>query len=136
MPEAPQKPVVDIAARTPYPPDAFAFVREGLHMAATQVHGPEPEMANPALAGKRHVSGQQLCDAMRDLAIQRWGLMARTVLNSWHIHSSLDFGKIVYAMIDNQLMQKTDRDSLEDFRDTFDFNQAFSPESCLRVTLG
>ncbi len=136
MPEAPRKSVIDVAARTPYPPDAFAFVREGLHMAATQAHGPEPEMANPALAGKRHVSGQQLCEAMQDLAIRRWGMMAKTVLNSWHIRYTLDFGKIVYAMIDSQLMQKTDGDSLEDFRDVFDFNQAFAPENCLRIKLG
>ncbi len=135
MAETPLKSVVDVAARTPYPPDAFALVREGLHLAATQVHGPEAELVNPALAGKRHVSGAQLCEALRDLAIRRWGLMARTVLSSWHIHGTLDFGKIVYAMIDNQLMQKTNRDSLEDFRDTFDFDQAFSPENCLHVKL-
>lgn len=135
MAEAPLKSVVDVAARTPYPPDAFAFVREGLHLAATRVHGSEPEMVNPALAGKRHVSGKELCEALRDLAIQRWGLMAATVLDSWHIHGTLDFGKIVYAMIDNQLMQKTDGDSLEDFRDAFDFAQAFSPENCLRLDL-
>ncbi len=135
MPEEPKESVVDVAARTQYPPDAFAFVREGLHLAAKRAHGPEPEMVNPALAGKRHVSGPQLCEALRDLAIQRWGLMARTVLDSWHIHGTLDFGKIVYAMIDNHLMQKTDRDSLEDFRDVFDFDQAFSPENCLRVKL-
>ena len=133
MAEAPPKFVVDVAARTPYPPEAFAFVREGLHLAATQVHGPEAELMNPALAGKRHVSGQQLCEGLRDLAIRRWGLMAKTVMQNWHIRSTLDFGKIVYAMIDNQLMQKTDQDSLEDFRDTFDFAQAFSPENCLRV---
>ena len=131
MAKAPLKSVLDLCAQTPYPPEAFAFVREGLHLAATQAHGPEAELTNPALAGKRHVSGQQLCEALRNLAIRRWGLMAKTVMHNWHIHSTLDFGKIVYAMIDNQLMQKTDRDSLEDFRDTFDFNQAFSPENCL-----
>ncbi len=135
MAEAPLKSVVDVAARTPYPPDAFAFVREGLHLAAKLAHGPEPEMVNPALAAKRHVSGPQLCEALRDLAIRRWGLMANTVLGSWHIHSTLDFGKIVYAMIDDQLMQTTNGDSLEDFREVFGFAQAFSPESCLRVKL-
>ena len=135
MAEAPLKSVVDVAARTPYPPEAFGFVREGLHLAATQLHGPEPELANLALAGKRHVSGRELCEALRDLAIRRWGLLAGTVLHSWHIHGSLDFGKIVYAMIDNQLMQKNDGDSLEDFRDVYDFDQAFSSENCLRVRL-
>ncbi len=135
MAETPLKSVVDIAARTPYPPGAFAFVREGLHLSAKRVHGPEPELMNPAMAGKRHVSGEELCEALRELAVQRWGLMAKTVLSSWHIHSTLDFGKIVYTMIDNQLMQRTQGDSLEDFRDVFDFTQAFSPENCLRFRL-
>ena len=135
MSEAPLKSVVEVAARTPYPPESFAFVREGLYLAAKREYGPEPEMVNPAMASKRHVSGAQLSETLRDLAIQRWGLMADTVLSRWHIHRSLDFGKIVYAMIDNQLMQKNDGDSLEDFRDVYDFDQAFSSENCLRVRL-
>ena len=135
MAEGPLKSVVEVASRAGYPPDAFGFVREGLHLAATQVHGEEPEMMNPALAGKRHVSGAELCEALRELAIRRWGLMAKTVLSSWHVRSTLDFGKIVYAMIENQMMQKTDDDSLEDFRDIFDFAEAFSPQNCLRVKL-
>lgn len=135
MSEAPLNSVVVVAARTPYPPEAFAFVREGLYLAAKREYGPEPEMVNPALAGQRHVSGQQLCEALHDLAIRRWGLMAKTVLGNWHIRCTLDFGKIVYAMIDSRLMQKTDGDSLEDFRDVFDFDQAFAPENCLHVKL-
>ena len=135
MEDKPAKPVTEIAAATPYPPEAFAFVREGLRLAAEQAHGPESQMTNPALAGKRHVSGEQLCQALRDLAIQRWGLMSKTVLTNWKITGTLDFGKIVYALIDHELMQKTEDDSLEDFRDVFDFQQAFSPANCLKMKL-
>ena len=135
MEDKPVKSVIDIAAQTPYPPEAFAFVREALHLAAVDAHGPEPEMANPALLGKRHVTGQQLCEALRDLAIRRWGLLTKTVLSNWNIHATLDFGKIVYTLIDHELMQKTEGDSLEDFRDVFDFVQAFRPENCLRLNL-
>ena len=135
MKDAPAKSIVEIAAATAYPPEAFVFIREGLHAAAVDVHGPEPEMANPALVGKRHVSGQQLCHGLRDVAIRRWGLMAKTVLNSWNVRETLDFGRIVYAMIENELMQKTEGDSLDDFRDVFDFDQAFSPQNCLRLNL-
>ena len=135
MQDPPVKSIDQVAAATPYPPEAFAFVREALHLAADQAHGPEPGMINPALAGKRHVTGQELCLAMRDLAVKRWGMMAQTVLADWHIHSTLDFGKIVYAMIENEMMQRTDDDSLEDFRDVFNFNQAFTPEKSLRIKL-
>lgn len=135
MEEPPVKSITQVAAGTPYPPEAFAFVHEALHLAGERVHGPEPGMINPALAGKRHVTGQELCLAMRDLAIKRWGMLARTVLTEWQINSTLDFGKIVYAMIENEMMQKTDDDSLEDFRDVFDFQQAFSPANCLKMKL-
>ena len=136
MAESPLKSVVDVAARTPYPPESFAFVREGLYLAAKREYGPEPEMVNPALAGKRHVSGEQLCGALHDLAIRRWGMLAKTVLGSWHIRCTFDFGKIVYAMINNQLMQRNEGDSQEDFRDVYNFDQAFSTENCLHVRLG
>ena len=49
--------------------------------------------------------------------------------------NTLDFGKIVYTLIDNELMQKNEGDSLDDFRDVFDFAQAFTPEKCLRPKL-
>ena len=135
MKDAPVKSIVEIAAQTPYPPEAFVFIREGLRAAAVHTHGPEPEMANPALVGKRHVSGQQLCEGLREVAIRRWGLFTKTVLASWNIRATLDFGQIVYALIDNDMMQKTEGDSLEDFRDAFDFEQAFNPQNCLRLNL-
>ena len=135
MKGTPLKSVIEIAFGTPYPPQAFAFVREGLHLAAVHVHGPEPEMVNPAMLGKRHVTGRQLCEGLRELAIRRWGLLAKLVLSHWNIHSTLDFGKIVYTLIGNEFMQKTEGDSLEDFRDVFDFAQAFTPENCLRPNL-
>ncbi len=32
---------------------------------------------------------------------------------------------MVYLLIDHDFMKKTDEDSLEDFRDVFDFDKAF-----------
>ena len=135
MEDPPVKSIAQVAAGTAYPLEAFAFVHEALHLAAERAHGPEPGIMNPALAGKRHVTGRELCLGMQDLAIKHWGMLAKTVLTSWHIHNTLDFGRIVYAMIENGLMQRTEDDSLEDFRDVFDFDQAFSSENCLRIKL-
>ena len=59
-------------------------------------------------------------------ALAKWGLMARTVLARWNISKTLDFGRIVFAMVDNGVMQKTDEDTLDDFRDVFDFKSAFN----------
>lgn len=105
-----------------YPLDAFAFLQDGLSAAVKRVHGGEDRAEEP---GQRHVSGAQLCEALRDLAIERWGLLAPTVLHRWRIRCTLDFGRMVYFLIQHGYMLKTDEDSLEDFRDVYDFEAAF-----------
>ncbi|NLF30563.1 MAG: hypothetical protein GX591_06715 [Planctomycetes bacterium] len=103
-----------------YPLDAFEFLHEGLELAARTRYGEKPA----AEGGHRHVSGEQLCQSLRKHALRRWGPLARTVLAHWGIHSTMDFGEMVYLLVDNGFMQKTDEDSIEDFRDVFDFKQA------------
>ncbi|MCZ6766522.1 MAG: hypothetical protein O7D32_06285 [bacterium] len=73
----------------------------------------------------RHVSGQELCWGLRDLAIKRWGLLARTVLTKWKVRHTEDFGKIVFALIEQGQLRKQLGDTLDDFKDVFDFNEAF-----------
>lgn len=73
----------------------------------------------------RHVSGQDLCRGLRDLALKKWGLMASAVLRRWNITATIDFGRIVFALVDSDFMQKEPQDSLEDFRNVFDFQSAF-----------
>jgi uncharacterized repeat protein (TIGR04138 family) len=67
------------------------------------------------------VTGQQLCHALRDYALTRWGMMARAVLRRWGINQTLDFGRIVFTMVKAGLLRTTEGDTLEDFRDVFDF---------------
>ncbi len=105
-----------------YPLEAYAFLHEGLARAVRQCHGDEAAANRP-----RHVSGQQLCWSLRDEAVERWGMLARMVLGRWRIRATLDFGQMVYLLVNNNLMQKTDDDSLEDFRDVYTFDDAFSP---------
>jgi uncharacterized repeat protein (TIGR04138 family) len=111
-----------LAARTgPYPPEAFQFVREGLNRTSELVHGP-----GGAGDADRHVSGQQLCVGLREYAIERYGMLALTVLTGWNVRRTDDFGRIVFAMIDAGLFSKSHRDSLDDFRGVFDFHESFS----------
>ncbi len=108
----------------PYAPEAFEFIRQGLGHTVRMVHG-EGALSDPAPDESRHVSGQQLCLGLRDFAICQYGMLARTVLNRWGVRRTDDFGRIVFAMIDLQLMRKTDQDSMEDFRAVYDFGEAF-----------
>ena len=107
-----------------FPPEAFQFVREGLGHTSKMVHG-EGDSGKEPTEDSRHVSGQQLCLGLRDYAIKRYGLMARSVLHRWNVKRTDDFGRIVFAMIDEGLMRKTPEDSLDDFANVFDFDEAF-----------
>jgi uncharacterized repeat protein (TIGR04138 family) len=111
----------------PYPVEAFAFVREGLSFTVERVH------QQPGALEKldHHVSGQQLCFGLRDLAIEKFGLLAPLVLSHWKISRTDDFGRIVFAMIDAGLMSRTDEDTADDFRAVYDFDEAFSRNELL-----
>jgi uncharacterized repeat protein (TIGR04138 family) len=74
---------------------------------------------------ERHLTGQQLCEAIRVYALEQYGYMARVVLNSWGIRSTGDFGEIVYNLIRIGRMKKSPEDRREDFDDVFDFDLAF-----------
>lgn len=103
-----------------YPPEAFDFVQQGLTYTVNRVHG---DVSDPEQS--RHVSGPQLCEGLRDYALSQWGFMATTVLRRWNIRTTFDFGRIVFALVNNGFMQKTDDDSVEDFRDVYRFDEAF-----------
>ena len=110
-----------------YPIDAFEFLQQGLSYTVQRIHGDDAAAA-PARRGKpvsRHVSGQDLCHGLREFALAQWGLLARSVLRRWNITSTLDFGRMVFALIDARQMQKTDDDTIEDFRNVYDFKTAF-----------
>jgi uncharacterized repeat protein (TIGR04138 family) len=112
-----------------YPREAFAFMQDVLARAVKKVHG-ETELP----PGKRHVTGRQLCLAMRELAVDNWGLLARLVLERWNIRATIDLGNMVYLLIENDLMAKTEEDSIEDFRDVYDFADAFELDENFHLT--
>ena len=106
-----------------YPLEAFMFVQKGLGETVDRIHRDPADRSDLG----RHVSGQQLCLGLRDLALSRWGMMAPAVLESWNVRRTEDFGRMVFAMIEHGVMSKTPQDSLDDFRSVFDFEEAFAP---------
>lgn len=129
--------------------DAYAFVYESLAFAhdvlklgggeksaATPEKPPDPE-ADPeereAQGSERHLTGQQLCEAIRLFALEQYGLMAKSVLNSWGVYKTGDFGEIVYNLIGLNLMRKTDADRREDFDDVYDFDTGLKRD--FKITL-
>lgn len=115
-----------------YSPACFPFIRDGLAHTAQMVHGQAADEAAQDLGlidESRHVDGTQLCLGLRDHAIARYGLLAKSVLNKWGIYETLDFGKIIFALVDAGLMRTTDEDSIEDFDDVYDFDEEFAAPS-------
>lgn len=106
-----------------YPREAYHFVQAGLSYTVGKLHG--EEAAEGEERPSRHISGQQLCEGLREFALMQWGMMARTVLRRWGIGRTDDFGRIVFALVDNGHMSKTDEDDIEDFHQVFDFKTAF-----------
>ena len=77
------------------------------------------------LGQKRHISGRELVDGARELAMERFGPLARTVLEYWGIHTTDDLGEIVFALVDIGVLVKQEEDRPEDFEDLFDFEEVF-----------
>ena len=98
---------------TRYKAGAYSFVMESLQFTVTKLNRP------------RHVSGQELLEGIREYALQQFGLMARTVFEQWGIRSTEDFGEIVFNMVEVGLMGKTNTDSKDDFKNGYDFKEAF-----------
>ena len=71
-----------------------------------------------------HVSGPQLLEGVRDLALREYGLMARTVFRMWGIDHTSDFGEIVFNLVEANLMSKTAQDSRRDFHAVYDLDEA------------
>ena len=110
---------VKMRAKDPrYHRDAYLFVREALDFT-------QKTIGKDTRGRIRHVTGQELLGGIREYALQQFGPMAKTVLEEWGIHSSKDFGEIVFNMVEVEWLAKTDKDSRADFEHGYDFDEAF-----------
>lgn len=126
-----------------YHRDAYLFIREALDFTQRLVNkgskseksekGEKAEKSESRTTtrgelteGKiRHVSGQELLAGIRAYALEQFGPMALTVLSEWGIRQCEDFGELVFNMVENHLLAKTKKDSREDFKGGYDFDEAF-----------
>ena len=110
-----------------YTLDAYQFVREALAYAQEVLRMPKQEGDVEPKTEEHHLTGQQLCEAIRLYALEQFGYMSKTVLNNWGIHTTGDFGEIVYNLIRIKQMKKSRADKREDFDDVYVFEEAFLP---------
>ena len=83
------------------------------------------EFSQSRLSERRHISGRELAEACRDLALQRYGVLARMVLEYWGITNTAGFGDVVFTLVDLGLLLSQANDTRDDFADVFEFEDAF-----------
>ena len=96
-----------------FDPRSYSFVLDALNSVLNE------------LGEKRHITGAELAEGARHLAIGRFGPLARTVLEHWGIHSTRDVGSVVFALVEQKILTTQEGDCPEDFADVFDFEEAF-----------
>jgi uncharacterized repeat protein (TIGR04138 family) len=110
--------VEEICGKDPrYKPDAYEFMMQALWFTQKELNR------------KGHITGKELVEGIRKFGLEQFGPMTKTVFGHWGIRSTQDFGDIVFNMIAAGLLNKTEDDSLEDFKDIYDFDAAFDSKS-------
>jgi uncharacterized repeat protein (TIGR04138 family) len=100
---------------------AYTFVRQALDHTVKELRRKNPERTGKS----QHVSGAELLQGIRVYALDQFGPLTKTVLNTWGIRRCTDFGDIVFNLIEYNVFSKTENDRREDFADLYDFDEAF-----------
>jgi uncharacterized repeat protein (TIGR04138 family) len=101
-----------------YHRDGYIFLRDALDFTTKQ----QKKIKGVSV---RHVTGPELLDGVRQYALKEFGPMVMTVFDSWGIHSCEDIGHMVFNLIGAGIFGKTEEDSIEDFKNVYNFQEAF-----------
>ena len=101
-----------------YDGEAYIFVREGLDYTLKVLR-------KKGDTGHRHVTGKELLEGLRRYSLDQFGPMSKTVLNYWGINQCEDFAEVVFNLVENGVLGKTEQDSRDDFKGGYDFDEVF-----------
>ncbi|MEO0092828.1 MAG: Minf_1886 family protein [candidate division WOR-3 bacterium] len=73
----------------------------------------------------KHVTGKELLEGIKRLGLEQYGIMTKTVFESWGVRTTRDFGEIVFNMVNAGILAKTEEDKIEDFDNVYDFSEVF-----------
>lgn len=93
--------------------EAYIFVLEALYYAREK------------FKVEKHVTGKQLLEGIKELGLKKFGALAKMVFEHWGVKKTIDFGNIVFNMVNEGLLSKTEEDKIEDFEDVYDFEDVF-----------
>lgn len=107
-----------VAHDSRYQRDGYVFLRDALDFTTKQ----QKKIKGVSV---RHVTGPELLDGVRQYALKEFGPMVMTVFDSWGIRSCEDIGHMVFNLIGAGVFGKTEQDSIDDFKNVYDFKEAF-----------
>jgi uncharacterized repeat protein (TIGR04138 family) len=114
-----------IVRRDPrYAYEAYEFIYAALHYTQKMLNRVPRDGTPLDPDSQYHVTGRELLKGVRELALREFGLMARTVFRMWGINRTDDFGEIVFNLVEEDLMSKTENDTRADFHAVYDLDQA------------
>lgn len=96
-----------------YKPEAYEFVLEAL------------SFTQKKFKKSRHVTGKELLEGIKVLLMEEFGPMTMTVLDFWGVKGTEDFGNIVFNLVTEKVLSKTEEDKIEAFKNVFDFEAVF-----------
>ncbi len=102
-----------------YAAGAYIFVRMGLDFTIKLL------AQNDKKRKDRNLTAQEFLDGLRIFALESFGPMAETLLESWGVKSCADFGNVVYNLVDAQVLATSKDDKIEDFYGGYSFKDAF-----------
>ena len=113
----PNKTVRNFCLKTKkFHPDAYYLVRHAVSVSANYI---------PKQSEQKHISGQNLLIVIRKVLLELYGPLTIDVLDSWNVHSTEDFGQIVFDLVGMKLLGVSEKDSSHDFDNGYDCIEAF-----------
>ena len=107
-----------VASDPRYHREAYVFLRDALDYTTKQ-------QKKAKGASVRHVAGPELLEGVRQYALKEFGPMVMTVFSHWGLQTTEDIGNMVFNLIGAGIFGKTEEDSIDDFKNVFDFHEAF-----------
>ncbi len=121
--ESPEARIARVAQNHPqYAHEAYCYIANAVRVIAQEIQEKE---SGEQPARKRHISIAELLDGLREHLLKDFGRLAIDILGAWHVHTTADFGNLVYNLVEGGVLSLSAEDSIADFYKQYSFHDAF-----------
>ncbi|UDQ98052.1 Minf_1886 family protein [Lentisphaerota bacterium WC36G] len=102
-----KKIAVILSKDSSYPKDAYQLITDVIHAASKEQHSSQKQ--------SHHIGAKKIVQSVIDYAIKEYGFFASEVLVKLNLINAIDVGKVVFNLIEVELLHQSEDDSLSDF---------------------